>query len=84
MKGVGTDQYYSEVMSCALFDKPEFYGSQSWNSQNPWVTLTPADRSELTADGDAQLHSSPLGELYVEGAAARNHRLWFQFENKNQ
>lgn len=84
VKGVGTDQYYSEVISYALFDKPGFYGSQNWNSQNPWVTLTPADRPELTTDCDSQLHSSPLGELNVEGAAARNHRFWFQFEMENQ
>lgn len=30
----------------------------------------------LTADGDAQLHASPLGEFNVEGAAAGNHRLY--------
>lgn len=42
---------------------------------SPWVTLTPADNIKFTTDGDAQLHSSPLGELNVEGAAARNHRL---------
>lgn len=33
---------------------------------------------ELTADGDAQLHATPLGQLHVEGAAARDDGLWVQ------
>lgn len=32
----------------------------------------------LTADGDAQLHTTPLGQLHVEGAATRDDRLWVQ------
>jgi len=28
-----------------------------------------------TADGDAQLHPPPLGQLHGEGAAAGDHRL---------
>lgn len=31
--------------------------------------------TQLTADGDAQLHSSPLGQLNMEGATAGDHRL---------
>lgn len=32
----------------------------------------------LTADGDAQLHTTPLRQLHMEGAAARDDRLWVQ------
>lgn len=32
----------------------------------------------LTADGDAQLHTAPLRQLHVEGAATRDDRLWVQ------
>lgn len=34
----------------------------------------------LTADGDAQLHAAPLGQLHMEGAAARDDRLWVQID----
>lgn len=47
-----------------------------------WATLPPAVRlsaAKLTTDGDAQLHSSPLRKLNVEGATAGNHRLWQGF-----
>lgn len=32
----------------------------------------------LTADGDAELHTTPLRQLHMEGAAARDDRLWVQ------
>lgn len=35
-------------------------------------------REGLTADGDAQLHTTPLGQLHVEGATARDDRLCVQ------
>lgn len=32
--------------------------------------------AQLTTDDDAQVHSSPRGQLDVEGSTAGNHRLW--------
>lgn len=32
----------------------------------------------LTADGDAQLHTTPLRQLHVERTTARDDRLWVQ------
>lgn len=32
--------------------------------------------AQLTTDDDAQVHSSPCGQLYVESSTAGNHRLW--------
>lgn len=36
--------------------------------------------TKLTADGDAKLHSSPLGQLNMEGATAGDHGLWLGFK----
>lgn len=39
-------------------------------------------KCRLTADGDAQLHPSPLGQFHMKGPAAGNHRLWSGLEKQ--
>lgn len=44
----------------------------------PWARQDGAAGRGLTADGDAQLHTTPLGQLHMEGATARDDRLWYK------
>lgn len=67
---MGLHVFTSQCLTHHQTDCKEIYSSSIIKQHRPLLEMF-----GLTADGDAQLHSSPFGKFNVEGAAARNHRL---------